>query len=233
MSTLNQIKFSILDNLTNTNITEELVAYHVKNVRAQLAYQYIGKYGVLPNTWVQSLGCLTIAQADKSECCEYPTGCVILKTNLEIPMMIDGSTSLLTRVGPVDMTQRPYQNIEFERVPFEGSNKYTKGLIKWFMTNNSNRIYLLMNMDDYLLAGLEVIQAQGVFEDPEALSSFTNCATGNSCFSGDSKYPMPDSMTPTLIEMVIKKFVAPQSQAPIDGSNDNKENPQTVVSKGE
>lgn len=234
MSTLNEIIFSVLDtvkplNQTGSDLTEELVKFHIKNVRAQLAEQTIGKYGTLSNHWFQSLGCIELIEADKSECCAFPTGCIILKTNVAIPQTID---NLITRVGPVDITEKPFQFIEFERVPFEGLNKYTKHLIKWFIGSNENYIYLLINEQDYTTRGLEVVHLHGVFEDPEELVNFIQCSTGESCFSDDSKYPIPDSLLPTLIEMVIKKFTLPQSQAPIDNSNDAKTNLETTITKG-
>lgn len=237
MSTLSEITFSILDNVrplnqTNTDITEEIVKFYIKTVRAQLAKQTIQKNGVLGNAWFQSLGCVELVEADKSECCAFPTGCVILRTSVTIPKPIDSETSLLTRVGPVDITERPYQYIEFERVPFEGSNKYTRHFIKWFLGSNEDYVYLLMDENDYINMGLEVIHMHGAFENPEDLVDFIQCSTGESCFSDDSKYPIPDSMIPTLIEMVIKKFVQPQSQAPIDNSNDGKTNTETTVTKG-
>lgn len=237
MSTLQEITFGILDtvrpdNMTNTSITEELVKFHIKNIRAQLAKQHLGKYGFLHPQWFQSLGCVPVIQADPSECCNYPTGCTILRTENIIPNTIEGVTNLLTRVGPVDITSKPYQHIEFERVPFEGLNKYTKSLIKWFQGSNANYVYLLVNMNDYLVSGLEVVHMHGVFEDPEALSEFTNCSTGEACFSDKSDYPIPDSLIPILQEMVIKKFILPQSQAPIDVTNDAKTNPDTTIGKG-
>lgn len=236
MSTLNEIVFAVLDtvrplNQTNSEITEELVKYYIKVVRAQLAKQNLSKHGSLHSQWFQSLGCVDIIKADPSECCAYPTGCIILKTELEIPNTIEGATNLLTRVGPVDITEKPYQYIEFERVPFEGTNKYTKNLIKWFTGSNSNYIYLLMDYSNYINMGLEVIHMHGVFEDPEQLVDFQQCSTGEACFSADAKYPIPDSLVPTLVEMVIKKFILPQSQAPIDNSNDSSPNPQITITK--
>lgn len=237
MSTLAEIVFSILDtvkpeNLTSGPISEELVKFHIKNVRAQLAKQQLNKGNTLATSYVQSLGCISLVEADKSECCEYPTGCIILRTSVPIPNQIDARTNLLTRVGPVDITEKSFQYIEYERVPFEGYNKYTKHLIKWFTNHNSSYVYLLMDMEDYLSMGIEVINIQGILENPEDASSFMNCTTGTTCFSDKAKYPIPDSMIPTLIDMVIKKFILPQSQAPIDATNDGKENSQTTISRG-
>jgi hypothetical protein len=237
MSSLNEITFAILDtvrpeNMSNGNITTELIQYHIKNVRAQLAKQHVSKNGVLSSAWTQSLGCISLINADRSECCDYPTGCVILRTNIPIPTPIESRTSSITRVGPVNLTENSFQHIEFERVPFAGLNKYTKSLIKWFTINSSNYIYLLVPDNDYLINSLETINVQAAIEDPMLATTFTNCSTGEKCFNSDSRYPVPDSLVPTIIEMVIKKFVALQAQANVDKTNDGSTNPETVINKG-
>lgn len=230
MSSLSEIVFSIIDtvrpkNITGDSINKEIVAFHVKNVRAQLIKQQIGKYGTLDISYTQPIGCLSLVLADKSECCSYPTGCKILKTTVNIPATIGGSTSLLTRIGPVDPTAEPFNPIEFERVPFAGYNKYTKNIKKWFKTHANSPIYILVSDEDYLAMSLEFISGFGVFENPEDLTSFVNCLTGESCFSYDSRYPVPDSMIPLIQDMVIKNFLSIQTKAPIDSTNDSQVNP--------
>lgn len=225
MSTLNQLTYSIINTINPNSIkgspiTKELVAFHIKNVRAQLARQQIGKYGTLDMQYIQHLGCIPLVLADKSECCEYPTGCKILRTTIPIPTTINGSTSLLTRVGPVDPSSRSFQHIEFERVPFEGYNRFTKDLIKWFIPNTSNYLFLLVRNNDLLDNSLEVIGAQGIFEDPQEVAKFHNCSTGEVCFNSDSKYPMPDSMTPIVQDIVIKNLLGIEIKQTIDTSND-------------
>lgn len=227
MSTLSEITYSILDtikpnNLSGNDITTELIAYHIKNVRAQLIKQSMGKSYSLHNSYIQSLGCIKLVAADASECCEYPTGCIIMRTEVEIPSVVDCNTNLLTRVGTVNISEKSFQNIQFERVPYL-NNKYTNNIIKWFTINNSNYVYFVMN-DDYMKMGMEVVNIQGVFEDPELVGNFTNCLTGLKCFNSDSKYPIPESTVPILQEIVIKKFLAITVQQPIDKSNDNNEN---------
>lgn len=227
MSTLREITYSILDvikpnNLTSSSLTEELVKYHVKTIRAQLIKQSLAKNYSLHNSFIQSLGCVSLIKADKSECCDYPTGCKILRTSVPIPNVVDGCTSLLTRVGPVNLSEKSFQNIQQERVAFSGKNKYSKGIIKWFTMNNSNYLYLLTD-ESFASMGLEVINIQGVFEDPEEVGPFRNCITGTSCFNADSKYPLPDSMVPILQDMVLKKLGIQVSQ-PIDKTNDDNEN---------
>jgi hypothetical protein len=228
MSTLREIVYSILDvvkpnNLTSSSMTEELVKQYIKVVRAQLIKQSLSKNTSLHPSYIQSLGCVTLTKADKSECCDYPVGCKILRTSVQIPSVIDGATSLLTRVGPVNISEKTYQNVQFERVPFIGTNRYSKNIIKWFYMNNTNYVYLITD-ESYMSMGLEVINIQGIFEDPEEVGNFRNCSTGTSCFTEDSKYPIPDSILPILKELVIKKFMVIEASQPIDKTNDNNEN---------
>ena len=227
MSTLREIVYSILDvikpnNLTSSSINEELVKQYVKVVRAQLIKQILSKNTPLDSIFIQSLGCVSLVKADKSECCDFPIGCKVLRTSVPIPSSVDGGTSLITRVGPVNIFEKSYQNIQLERVPFVGKNKYTKDIVKWFM--NTNGYLYLVTDESFQSLGLEIINIQGVFEDPEQVGTFKNCATGTVCFSADSPYPFPDSMLPILKEIVIKKFLLIETSQPIDKTNDANEN---------
>lgn len=237
-ATKEQIRFSILDtvkpnNISGEPITDELIDFHIKNIRAQLIKQDINKGAYIDSAIVQSLGCVPFVQADESECCAYPTGCTILRTNVPIPTAIQvNGRNLITRVGPVSLSEKPWQQVEFERVPFEGTNRFTKHLIKWFIPNNSQYVYLLINNQDYLTMGIEVGSIQGVWDDPDQLVNFTNCATGEACFSDSSPYPIKDWMIPALQEMIIKKFVLLEANQPIDKTNDSNSNPETTIQKG-
>lgn len=236
MSTLREITYSIINTIrpkmiSGDHITEELVNFHVKNARATLAKQKANKSSTLDSSFVQSLGCIELTLADQSQCCSFPTGCSILRTNVKIPGTLDTSTSSLTRVGPVNLSEPGYQPIEFERVPFAGYNKYTKHLTKWFTTSHDDYIYLLIDENDYLDMSLEVINVRGIFNDPEELSSFVDCSTGTSCFNVDSEYPVPDSMILTIQDIVIKNFLGVQYKQPLDNTNDNKVNPESTITK--
>lgn len=215
--------------INGDSINKELVSFHVKNVRAQLAKQYIGKYGVLDNSYVQSLGCVELTLADKSSCCSYPTGCKILRTNIKIPQTINGSTNLLTRVGPVNMVETGFQHIEFERVPFSGLNRFTRNLTKWFKIKSDDYVYVLVDENTYMNLGLEVINIQGIFSDPEDVRFFVNCSTGETCFNSDSQFPVPVSLIPIIQDIVIKNFIGIQAIAPIDSSSDGKIDPISQV----
>lgn len=238
MVTLNQIVFSILDtvrpdNMTNSNITEELIRFHIKNIRAQLIKQEANKGHSVDSYIVQSLGCVGLDIVDQSECCDIPTGCTLLRTSVKIPSPIEMyNRQLITRVGPINKLNESWQQIEYERVPFSSYNRITKSLIKWFTMNNNGYIYLITPDNDLLNKSIEYVNIQGVFEDPEELGTFTNCSTNSPCFTADDSFPVKEWMVPIIIEMVIRKFVIVQSNAPVDSTNDGKNNPETTITKG-
>lgn len=239
MSTLNQIVFQILDsikpeNLTSDIISTELVKQYVKTTRATLLRQDINKGHTIDSYIVQSLGCINFVEIDKSSCpCDFPTGCKVLRSEVKIPSPIEShNRQMFVRVGPVDLYAKPWQQVELERVPFEGYNKYTINLIKWFTINNDGYIYLLIRSGDLLLNSIEVGNVQLVLEDPEEAQNFTNCSTGNACYSSDSQFPCKEHMVDMIVEIVKKKLLQTLN-SPVDGSNDGKINPQTTISNGQ
>ena len=236
--TLNELVFAVLDtvrpdNLTNSSISEELVKFHIKNTRAELIKQGANKGYTIDSYVIQSLGCIDLEEVDASECCEVPSGCKILRTNVSIPTPIKmHSRQLITRVGPVNRLEKSWQQIEFERVPFETPTRFTKNMIKWFTMNNNGRVYILVPADNMILRSIDICTIDGVWSDPEDLVTFHNCDTGEACFSGKSEFPCSEDMANTILKIVINEFVAKQNTQPIDVTNDNKTNLDTTVNKG-
>ena len=226
MRTLNEIKFAIFNRVRPSYSGEkplslELIEWHIINVRAQLIREDLNKHKSVDPFIIQDLGCITLEEVDKG-CCDVPVDCYILRTDIDIPSAIElDNKSLITRVGPVDFTKRPFQYVEFSRVPFAGTNRFTKNEVKWFIKNK--RIYLLISNDNPIGWGLEKINVQAVLEDPTEASQFNTC-TGTNCFNDDSAFPIKARMLPTLVQLVVERFIGPQSAAPIDNSSDNKPN---------
>lgn len=222
--TLNQLIFSALNTVrSRTNITEpisqEIVAFHIKNVRAQLIKQDSNKGYTADSYIIQELPCVEITQVDKGECCEV-TGCTIYRTVNKIPSTIElHHKQLITRIGSIDKTQPAFDFIDYAMVPYIGESRFTKSRPKVFTMNNNGYYYFIL--PDHL-EGLEKISIQGVFEDPMALAGFSTCE-GNACYSAeDTPYPVKAWMVPTLTEMVVKMFIKPQAQALQDPSNNSK-----------
>jgi hypothetical protein len=226
MRTLNEIRFAIFNRVRPSYTGEkplslELIEWHIINVRAQLIREDLNKHKSIDPFIIQDLGCVTLEQADKG-CCDVPTNCYILRTSIDIPSTIElDNKTLITRVGPVDFTKKPFQQIEFSRVPFAGDNRFTKNEVKWFIKNK--RVYLLINKSNPIGWGLETINLQAVLEDPTEARNFSTC-NGDSCFTEESDFPIKARMLPTLIQLVVEKFIGPQAIAPIDNSSDKKPN---------
>lgn len=223
---LNHIKFAIFDGIKPDYTGEEplsldLIEYHVINVRSMLIEQDLTRGYSLNPALTQSLGCIGLEEVDKG-CCDVPVNCYILRTNVDLPNPIKlRDRSLIVRVGPVDFTRAPFQEVQYQRVPFTGENRFTRGLVKYFWKDK--RIYLIIKNDNPMQWALETIKIDMVAEDPTELSEFNNC-DGTNCFTADSPFPIERDMIPTLIEIVKTKFIGPQAIAPIDNSQDNKSN---------
>lgn len=226
MRTLNEIKYAIFNRVRPSYSGEkplslELIEWHAVNVRAQLIREDLQKSKSIDPAIIQDLGCVTLEEVDKG-CCDVPVDCFILRTNVDIPTTIElDNKTLLTRVGPVDFTKKPFQQVEFSRVPFVGTNKFTRNEVKWFI--KGKRVYILVSKDNPIFWGLEKINLAGVFEDPTEVSTFSTC-DGENCFNADSAFPIKARMIPILIQLVVERFIGPQSAAPIDNSSDKKPN---------
>lgn len=224
MNTLNEIKFQIFNriepNYVGTKpLSLELIEEYILQVRTNLIKNDLNKNYTVDSFIVQDLGCMLLEEADKG-CCEYPTGCTILKTVQKIPSTIElHHKMLITRIGPVDITARSFQVIPIERVPFCGLNKFTKNLVKVFIKDGYP--YLVINKDNPIFWGLNVINVQGVFENPTEISQFSTC-DGTKCYNNDQEFPVKKWMIPAIIDMVVNKFLGPQATTPIDQTQNNK-----------
>jgi len=224
-TTLNELVYSVLNTVRGRTavtelITKELVAYHIRNIRAQLIKQDANRgYSADPYI-IQDLGCLDLEIIDSAECCNVDSDCTVLRTVKTIPSTIEmHHKQLITRVGPTDKTAMPFDWIDYARVPFIGKNKFTKDRIKAYQMSNNGHIYLIT--PNFTARGLKKINVQGVFENPEDASTFTNC-DGSTCYNDDSSYPIKSWMVPTITKMVIDMFVNQQSQAGVDSTNNAK-----------
>ncbi len=234
MNTLNEIAYSILEVVKpKASITEPItlqsIKYHIKNTRALLIRNEINKMRSVDPEIIQDLGCVSLINVDRAECCDLDIGCNFLRTTLKIPSLIElHHKPLMTRVGPIDKINRPYQLIPYERIPFEFYNKFTRSLIKAFLMNNNDYLYLAIDKDNMLSKSLTKINIQGVFEDPSDVQPFRTCG-GTICFSDDSQYPVKQWMCNAIKDIVIKMYISPESTRPIDVTNNAKSDsaPQT------
>ena len=137
-----ELIFAVLNTVrSRTTITEpittSIIAFHIKNVRAQLIKQDSNKgYTADPNI-IQELPCVELSQVDKGECCEV-TGCTIYRTTEKIPSAIElHHKQLITRIGSIDKTQVPFDFVDYAMVPYLSHSRYTNSIPKVFTMNNN------------------------------------------------------------------------------------------------
>jgi hypothetical protein len=223
---INELCFNILNIAkTKTTIQEPIslaqIKFNVLAIRALLIKQELNKNYTPDSSTIQTLECVNVKLVDSSECSCILTGCKLLRTVEKIPSVIEGNyTKLLTRVGPVGIDLTPFSIISYSRVPYYTYNDFTNKKTVCFLHNG----YLYFLGENIKL--LKKVNIQGVFENPEDVSSFLNC--GNEpCYSEDSAFPVKYSMVPIITQMVLEKFM-PQTQT-IDDSNDGSINPRQVT----
>jgi hypothetical protein len=223
---LNSIAYAILNTIkgraVNTEkITLELIKYHINNVRALLIKQDANKgYSADPYI-IQDLGCIEVEKVDSADCCNDTSDCIVLRTKVPIPSVIElHKKQLITRVGPIDKTGMNYDWIDYSRVPFIGMNQFTKKRIKAYQIDNGGYIYLIT--PTFLSQNIKKINVQAVLEDPTQALEFKNCDE-SSCYDDDKPYPIKGWMIPSIINIVIDKFLNIQDAAEIDDSNNSKQ----------
>lgn len=236
--TLNELIYSVWNvvrgraNAQDT-INEELIKFHILNVRAQLIRQDSNKGYTTDPYIVQDLGCVELERVDAGECCVV-SGCTILRTKLQIPSTIElHHRQLITRIGPIVKTAEPFDVLSYENVPLLEYSRFAKLKVNVFMKDNNGYIYVIV--PNVALKTMKYINVQVVLEDPTKASAFNQCTvTSNAhcescddelqtpCYDEDTPFPIKHWMVPALIEMVTKVFIKPQSITSADLNSDGK-----------
>lgn len=195
-------------------IEDSQISYWVDQCRATLIAQSLQKRPDINDTWLQTISCLSLIQVDKSECCEIQTGCMILRTELQLPETVDNnSDNLIIRVED-SMGNIISKSNNFES-KYNTYMKYTSNKPKWFLKNN----YIYIINSDFL----SNINITGIWDRPSDLTAFTSC-DGSTCHSTDSEYPCSMKMASMITDIVLKTKVYPYIQLPRDTTNDNSNN---------
>lgn len=220
--TFNQLTYDILNIARGGIQTDEdpismrQIGFWILNTRAELLRQQANKGRNLSDNYVQSLSCAEVELVDLSACCNIKTDCVAYRTKLEIPKPIEANyEDLITRVGPVDFTKKPFHFIPVSRVVWEIDNKWGMNVPKAFLYGQF--IYVVGKN----LVGLKFINVDGVFEDPFDVGRFKNC-DGEACFSNDSEFPISRWMVETMKKMVLNPNLQMMLGLRTDTENDSR-----------
>jgi len=164
----------------------------------------------------QEIPCLSLELVDPHNCCvTVPIGCKILRTTKPIPNTIEFHYKKgITSVGPVIITAKRFTLIDYSRVPYIGEGRTTKNAIYAFLYDN----YIYVISKDPSIQLLKSIAIRGIFEDPTALATLTNCETNQSCWTPDDPYPMNQWMWAYVKGAIMQQLMI-KKQIPMDDSN--------------
>lgn len=203
--------------LTNRHIYNKMLT-----VRSKLLRQRINKKQTLSQWNYQTLPCVELILASKTECpCLPEIGCKILRTVQQLPKPISGLNGhIIDSVTSVDGSI-VYDLTTFKEKKYKGGNKYTKGKIDYYIRNN----YLYLTHK----GGPEVVSITGLFEDPVEAMSYPNmCERGSNnigCFSPlDIEFPIDMDLIETMIELSLNELIQVFNSNIEDTTNNTKDN---------
>ena len=186
--------------------------------RAKLIREDLNKKRTLDRQLIQDLGCVEVECVDAAECCEVSdSGATVLRTVKPLPKLLElPNKTLITYVGTVDK-QTSFQLSTEILSKWSKYNKYTGKTPKAYLRNDERYLYITNAPK-----GIELINIQGVFEDPKDVSEFNHCS-GVPCFTDDSEYPLSAHMLPVINELIMSKELRMLISTPTDETNNTQE----------
>jgi hypothetical protein len=202
----------------DASLKERLVGYYIEEYRALLIRQELASRNKLPESFVQHLNCLSLESVDKSECCEVPVGCYVMRSVLKIPKFINtGGKDYIVAVQSIDGEQT-FTETSFFRNKWNVFNKYTAKQSRYYIKNQ--RLYITNNKV------IDKIMISGIFESPSELEGVNACRDGL-CFTNASEYPITADMATKVTDMILKYRISMLKNVPKDLVNDSRD---TVIS---
>jgi hypothetical protein len=163
--------------------------------------------GRLYASTIQTLNCVDLIEVDKYECCG-PEGCLVLRTKVEIPQMIETkSPTPFEYVGTIDLGNS-FTQVDNSRLQFFANTKNNRFPS---LQDKMNIHYAFRNNYIYVLdsPGLEVISITAPFAEPHLLDQCCKDCSG-SCYDKEGNYVIP---TPFIAD--IKKFLFNEYQVTV------------------
>ena len=224
MATLNEIAYDILTAVRpqlsdDTELEIRQIKFWIKNQRALLIRNEINRNRTIDADITQTL-CVEIECVNASECCDIELGDKILRSKKELPDTLEmHNKQAILRVGPINKKKESFNFVEYERVPFLTSSRFTKNMVFAFVKDK----YLYIYSDNPRYRDIEAVALRGVFEDPEAAKDFKDCVNTNEpCYTDDSPFPMKTWMLPNLKQVILSQFGAvSQAEATLTDDTNN------------
>lgn len=215
--TLDEITDNILQIARNNNIAESehlsrrQIQLWIHYYRAFMIKQWIDKERELENLDEMFIQTIQPIHLNKVE---TAPGKLLYVGDKELPKLIQFNN----RVGVISVKDMYGNLIQVGNQTKSKLQKYRKATcgdyIAWV---KGNKIYVEGDSNK-----LEYISVDVIAEDPTSLVD---------CWSPDMEYPIPASMIPTIIDMILKRELQVMVQMPSDTTNNSEDNTQNRFSK--
>lgn len=229
--TLNEYTDQIIEAVRNEihdddTLDRRYIKSLIHNQRAVWLRNELNKNRDIPQEVIQHLGCVPLQAANAIECCDFSGGCKVYRTRDRIPVPISlHHREAIERVGPADMTGKPFSIKDYKEVLFAGNGRFNHKMIfayyrdgYIFLASKNPQVALLGNIDLDLVA-----------TDPTEAGKFNNCS-GEPCYNDDMEYPLTDWMWQYMKEYIINELLR-KSSVPVDTTNDANHNMRQNVKK--
>lgn len=213
--TLDEITDNILQIARNNNVAESehlsrrQIQLWVHYYRAFMIKQWIDKERELENLDEMFIQTIQPIHLDKVE---TVPGKLLYIGDRELPKLIQFNN----RVGVISVKDMYGNLIQIGNQTKSKLQRYRKATcddyIAWV---KGNRIYVEGDSNK-----LEYISVDVIAEDPTSLVD---------CWSPDMEYPIPASMIPTIIDMILRRELQVMVQMPSDTTNNSEDNTQNRV----
>lgn len=215
--TLDEITDNILQIARNNNVAESehlsrrQIQLWIHYYRAFMIKQWIDKERELENLDEMFIQTIQPIHLDKVE---TAPGKLLYVGDKELPKLIQFNN----RVGVISVKDMYGNLIQVGNQTKSKLQRYRKATcgdyIAWV---KGNRIYVEGDSNR-----LEYISVDVIAEDPTSLVD---------CWSPDMEYPIPASMIPTIIDMILRRELQVMVQMPSDTTNNSEDNTQNRFSK--
>lgn len=213
--TLDEITDNILQIARNNNVAESehlsrrQIQLWIHYYRAFMIKQWIDKERELENLDEMFIQTIQPIHLDKVE---TAPGKLLYTGDKELPKLIQFNN----RVGVISVKDMYGNLIQIGNQTKSKLQRYRKATcgdyIAWV---KGNRIYVEGDSNK-----LEYISVDVIAEDPTSLVD---------CWSPDMEYPIPASMIPTIIDMILRRELQVMVQMPSDTTNNSEDNTQNRV----
>jgi hypothetical protein len=216
--TLNEIAYNLLNLIRggrsnhDEHISLDQIKFNIKHYRSVFIRRDYVKNGFSSRHTEQNLGCIDLERVDATHCCNLPSECVVYRSVKKIPKTIRYNfEEAITYVGDITGTST-IPLVNSNAIQFLPYDKYTNKKYKAYMIGSY--IYI------YNANGIEKINVRGVFENPEDVANFDECAEGG-CYSKDvSDFPLPMDMLNLINQGILNGELKLLATSMSDTTND-------------